>query len=83
VVAASPDVGRPQAVVMDVVNGRRGRPSRTAARCPNPNCTGVNPQLTVTDITENISQVGVLLFTCTASNPAGLSYPVALSCLPA
>jgi hypothetical protein len=37
----------------------------------------------VTDITENISQAGVLLFTCTASNPEGLTSPVTLSCQPA
>jgi len=57
--------------------------SGTAAGCPNPNWTGVNPQLTVTDITENISQAGVLLFTCSASNPEGLTSPVTLSCQPA
>lgn len=45
-----------------------------------PNWTGVNPTLTVTDITMTISQGGVLLFTCTASNPNGLSGTVALSC---
>src|SRR5215213_6900435 len=57
--------------------------SGTAAGCPNPNWTGVNPQVTVTDITETISQAGVLLFTCTASNPGGLTSPVTLSCQPA
>lgn len=50
------------------------------AGCPNPNWTGVNPVLTTTDITMTISQGGVLLFTCTASNPAGLSGRVPLSC---
>jgi hypothetical protein len=50
------------------------------AGCPNPNWTGVNPVLTTTDITMTISQGGVLLFTCTASNPNGLSGRVALSC---
>ncbi len=50
------------------------------AGCPNPNWTGVNPTLTVTDITLTISQGGVLLFTCTASNPEGLTSPVRLSC---
>jgi len=50
------------------------------AGCPNPNWTGVNPTLTVTDIELTISQGGVLLFTCTASNPEGLTGTVALSC---
>jgi hypothetical protein len=50
------------------------------AGCPNPNWTGVNPVLTVTNITLTIAQGGVTLFTCTASNPNGLSGRVALSC---
>jgi len=50
------------------------------AGCPNPNWTGVNPTLTLTSITMDISQDGVLLFHCTASNPEGLSGTVALSC---
>jgi hypothetical protein len=50
------------------------------AGCPNTNWTGVNPQLTVTSITLTISQAGTLLFTCTASNPNGLSSPVRLAC---
>ena len=50
------------------------------AGCPNPNWTGVNPNLQVTDITLTISQGGVLLFTCTRSDPAGLSGTVALIC---
>jgi hypothetical protein len=55
--------------------------SGAAAGCPNPNWTGVNPQLTVTDISLTISQGGTLLFTCTASNPSGFSSgTVALSC---
>jgi hypothetical protein len=54
--------------------------SGSAAGCPNPNWTGVNPTLTITDISLTISQAGTLLFTCTASNPAGLTSPVALSC---
>jgi len=54
--------------------------SGAAAGCPNPNWTGVNPKLTVTDISLTISQGG-LLFTCTASNPNGFSSgTVALSC---
>jgi hypothetical protein len=50
------------------------------AGCPNANWTGVNPTLTVTNIQMTISQGGALLFTCTASNPNGLSGSVALSC---
>jgi hypothetical protein len=53
--------------------------SGSAAGCPNSNWTGVNPTLTVTNITLKISQSGPL-FTCTASNPNGLSGTVALSC---
>lgn len=53
--------------------------SGAAAGCPNPNWTGVNPTLTVTNIKMTISQNG-LLFTCTASDPNGLSGHVALSC---
>ena len=51
-----------------------------AAGCPNPNWTGVNPTLTTTDITLTISQGGALLFTCTASDPNGLSGRVPLTC---
>jgi hypothetical protein len=54
--------------------------SGAEAGCPNPNWTGVNPVLTTTNITMTISQGGVLLFTCTASNPQGLSGSVPLSC---
>jgi hypothetical protein len=50
------------------------------AGCPNPNWTGVNPVLTTTDISMTISQGGVLLFSCSASNPNGLSGTVALTC---
>jgi hypothetical protein len=50
------------------------------AGCPNPNWTGVNPVLTVTNITLTIAQGGATLFTCTASNPNGLSGRVPLSC---
>jgi len=52
----------------------------TAAGCPNSNWTGTNAQLTVTRITEQIYQGGVLLFTCSASDPNGLSGTVALTC---
>jgi hypothetical protein len=54
--------------------------SAEQAGCPNPNWTGVNPTLTLTSITLTISQGGVTLFTCTASNPEGLSGQVALAC---
>ena len=57
-----------------------GTVSGAAAGCPNANWTGVNPVLTTTDITMTISQGGALLFTCSASDPAGLSGTVALSC---
>jgi hypothetical protein len=55
-------------------------PGATAG-CPNPNWTGVNPVVTTTSITLVISQPpGNVIFTCTASNPNGLSGTVALSC---
>ncbi|HEX6680224.1 MAG TPA: hypothetical protein VF063_06220 [Gaiellaceae bacterium] len=54
--------------------------SGTAAGCPNANWTGVNPTLTTTNITMTIAQGGVTLFTCSASNPEGLSGSVPLSC---
>lgn len=57
-----------------------GTVSGAEAGCPNPNWTGVNPTLTTTDITMTISQGGTLLFTCSASDPKGLSGTVALSC---
>jgi hypothetical protein len=50
------------------------------AGCPNGGWTGVNPTLTTTNITLTIAQGGVTLFTCTASNPNGLSGTVPLSC---
>jgi hypothetical protein len=51
------------------------------AGCPSSNWTGVNPQLTLTDITLQFFQpVGTLVFTCTASNKNGLSGTVPLSC---
>jgi hypothetical protein len=49
------------------------------AGCPNPNWQGVNPTLTTTSITLDISQ-GTLLFHCTASDPNGLTGTVPLSC---
>ena len=54
--------------------------SGSQAGCPGTNWTGVNPTLTVTNISMTISQGGSLLFTCTASNPDGLSGSVPLSC---
>lgn len=54
--------------------------SADAAGCPNSNWTGVNPTLTITQITMTISQGGVTLFTCSASNRDGLSGTVALTC---
>jgi hypothetical protein len=50
------------------------------AGCQNPNWTGVNPVVTVTNITLLISQTN-LLFTCTRSDPAGLTGTVTLSCV--
>jgi hypothetical protein len=57
-------------------------PTATAeeAGCPNSNWTATNPQVTVTSISQTISQGGTVVFTCTASNPNGLSGSVALSC---
>jgi hypothetical protein len=55
--------------------------SGAAAGCPNPNWTGVNPTLTVTSIQLVIEQpVGTVIFSCSASNPNGLSGSVPLSC---
>jgi hypothetical protein len=55
--------------------------SGSAAGCPNPNWTGVNPVLTVTSISLVIEQPpGTVIFRCSASNPAGLSGSVALTC---
>jgi len=55
--------------------------SAQAAGCPNNNWTGVNPTLTTTNITLTIEQpVGTVIFTCTASNPNGLSGTVPLTC---
>jgi hypothetical protein len=62
-----------------VVLSAAGTVSGAAAGCPNPNWTGVNPQLTLTSITLDISQNG-LLFHCTATDPNGLSGTVALTC---
>ena len=40
----------------------------------------MNPTLTITNISLTISQGGTLLFSCSASNPNGLTSPVTLSC---
>ena len=55
--------------------------SGAAAGCPNSNWTGVNPTLTVTSISLVIEQPpGTQIFSCSASNPNGLSGTVSLSC---
>jgi hypothetical protein len=55
--------------------------SGTDAGCNNDKWTGVNPTLTVTDITLVIQQpVGTTIFTCSASDPDGLKSPVTLTC---
>lgn len=55
--------------------------SGAEAGCPNPNWTGVNPVVTVTDITLTIDQPeGTRIFTCTASNDDGLTGSVPLTC---
>jgi hypothetical protein len=47
--------------------------SGAAAGCPNNNWTGVDPQVTITSVTFSATQGDTLLFTSTASNPAGLT----------
>jgi hypothetical protein len=55
--------------------------SGSVAGCPNANWTGVNPTLTLTSISLVIEQPpGTTIFTCTASNPNGLTSPVTLAC---
>jgi hypothetical protein len=54
--------------------------SGAQAGCPNANWTGVNPTLKTTNITMTIAQGGTTLFTCTASDPNGLSGTVPLAC---
>ena len=53
--------------------------SGATAGCPNPNWTGVNPVVTLTDITLLISQTEPL-FRCTASSSTGLTGTVTLTC---
>jgi hypothetical protein len=56
--------------------------SGAAAGCPNPNWTGVNPTLTLTDITLDIYQpFPTRIFHCTASDSDGLTSPVTLTCV--
>jgi hypothetical protein len=55
--------------------------SAAVAGCPNNNWTGVNPVLTLTTINLVIEQPpGTPIFTCSASNPNGLTSPVTLTC---
>lgn len=54
--------------------------SAAVAGCPNSNWIGINPVVTVTSITLTISQTS-LLFTCTASDPNGLTGTVTLTCV--
>jgi hypothetical protein len=55
--------------------------SAAAAGSPSANWTGVNPVLTLTDISLVIEQpVGTVIFNCAASDPNGLSGTVARSC---
>lgn len=55
--------------------------SGSAAGCPNPNWTGVNPVLKVTNISLVIEQPpGTPIFRCSASNQNGLTGSVALAC---
>ena len=55
--------------------------SGAEAGCPSANWTGVNPNLSITQVNMTIAQGGVTLFTCaSASNPNGLSGTVALTC---
>jgi hypothetical protein len=55
-------------------------PGATAG-CPNGNWTGTNPTLTLTSVNLIIQQPpGTTIFTCTASNPNGLTSPLMLAC---
>jgi hypothetical protein len=47
--------------------------SGAAAGCPNNNWTGTTPQVTETSITLSLSQGGQTFYSCTVSDPAGLS----------
>lgn len=66
-----------------ISNTLTARATVTAAEagCPGAQWTGVNPVLTITNISLVIEQpVGTVIFTCTANNPNGLSGTVPLSC---
>jgi hypothetical protein len=52
--------------------------SGDVAGCPNNNWTGVNPTLTITSITYEAFQGGVLVFSATTSDPNGLTGTVLL-----
>jgi hypothetical protein len=55
--------------------------SAAVAGCPNNNWTGVNPVLTVTDISLRIEQPpGTVIFSCAVSDPNGLTGTVSLTC---
>jgi hypothetical protein len=55
--------------------------SGSAAGCPNPNWTGVNPVITVTSISLVIEQPpGTRIFNCSKSDANGLTGSVALTC---
>jgi hypothetical protein len=55
--------------------------SGSAAGCPNPNWTGVNPVVTVTSISLVIEQPpGTVIFNCSKSDSNGLTGSVALTC---
>ncbi len=55
--------------------------SGSAAGCPSATWTGTNPQLTVTSVTLFIEQPpGTVIFTCTKSDPNGLTGTFALTC---
>jgi hypothetical protein len=58
-----------------------GSVSSAQAGCPGANWTGVNPQLTLTDITLKFFQPApsTLVFTCSAHDDSGLSGTVTLS----
>lgn len=55
--------------------------SAAVAGCPNANWTGVNPVLTVTNISLTIEQPpGTVIFSCSVSDPNGLTGTVSLTC---
>jgi hypothetical protein len=55
--------------------------SAAVAGCPNNNWTGVNPVLTLTSISLTIEQPpGTTIFSCSVSDPNGLTGTVSLNC---